>query len=149
MSTRFKKLYIFLILFLVLFSIISFKLPKQAQSKVILDGKTFSVQIANTDILRQMGLSLRDSLKEDEGMLFVFQKLDKYGFWMKDMKFPIDILWIGSDFRVIHIEKSLSPSTYPKVFYSETPAVYVLEVSAGQSDQIGVKIGDNVQFIDI
>ena len=76
----------------------------------------------------------------------MFEKPEKEGFWMKDMKFSIDIIWIDENMSVIHIEKSLSPDTYPKVYYPESPAKYVLEVSAGQADSLGLKIGDKIEF---
>src|SRR3989338_8221873 len=80
-------------------------------------------------------------------MLFIFDKPDNYGFWMKDMRFPIDIIWLDQNFKVVHVEKSVATSTYPKVFYPSGPATYVLEVNSGISDSINLQIGDEAKFL--
>lgn len=132
---------------LVIFSIILFVLSSTTYTaKVILGDKTFNVDVAETKYFLEKGLSGRDGLGTDEGMFFIFKKPSNYGFWMKDMKFPIDIIWIGQDFRIVHIEKSVFPNTYPKVFYPNAPSQYVLEVSAGQSEALNLKNGDLVYF---
>ena len=89
------------------------------------------VEIADTEMEQAQGLSGRESLPTNMGLLFIFEKSGKYGFWMKDMRFPIDIAWLDSDYKIVYIETSLSPATYPKVFYPQTEARYVLEVNAG------------------
>lgn len=109
--------------------------------------KVFKVEVADNDVTLEKGLSGRPELGGYEGMLFVFQKPDKYGFWMKDMNFSLDIIWLDNDLRVVHIEKSVSPKTYPKVFYPESDSMYVLEISAGQSDKAELKIGDTIEIL--
>ncbi|KND48172.1 MAG: hypothetical protein AB201_01075 [Parcubacteria bacterium C7867-006] len=116
------------------------------RARVVVGGAVFNVDVAETKYLLEKGLSGHKPLTKDEGMFFVFQKPDNYGFWMKDMLFPIDIIWISSDFKITHIEKSVLPETYPKVFYPEIDSMYVLEISAGSSDALNLKIGDSVQF---
>ena len=120
--------------------------PTSDRSKVYVGGKYFSVEVADTDASRARGLSGHDPLGSSEGMFFIFEKLDKHEFWMKNMTFPIDIIWIDTDFKITHIEKSVSPDTYPKTFYPNTPSLYVLEISAGQSEQLGLKISDTLVF---
>lgn len=114
---------------------------------VILGNKTYFVEISDTNTERQRGLSLHTPLTSDEGMLFVFEREDFYSFWMKDMLFAIDILWIDSNLRVVHIERNISPETYPKVFRPESKSRYVLEISSGQVDANNIKIGDSVKFL--
>ncbi|MFZ2621426.1 MAG: DUF192 domain-containing protein [Minisyncoccia bacterium] len=114
---------------------------------VVMKGKTFSVEISDTDRLRTLGLSGHAQLKDDEGMFFIFPKSGIYGFWMKDMLFPIDIIWVDENFKIIHIEKSISPDTYPKVFLPESPSKYVLEVLAGETLKVDLKIGDKINFL--
>jgi len=114
---------------------------------VIIHDKAYVVEIVDTDASRAKGLSLHAPLFSNEGMLFIFEQPGNYGFWMKDMLFPIDIIWIDADLKVTHIEKSLSPNTYPKLFYPTTPSKYVLEVSAGESEKLNLKIGDTVTFV--
>ena len=120
---------------------------KTSESKVILNGKTFSVEVVSTKPALERGLSGHKPLLDNQGMLFVFQKPDNYGFWMKNMFFPIDIIWIGADWKVVHMEKSVSASTYPKIFFPNSPAQYVLEVNSGISDAINLKVGDTAKFV--
>ena len=117
------------------------------KSTVLIDGNIFSVEVVDTKPLLEKGLSGHAPLSQNQGMLFVFQKPDKYGFWMKDMLFPIDIVWIGANWRVIHIERNLSASTYPEVFSPQSDSLYVLEIPAGQSDSVGIKVGDKVTYL--
>ena len=128
-------------------AIVLFLYPFSYSAKVILGGKTFNVEVVDTKEFLEKGLSRRKSLSESNGMLFDFQKSDNYGFWMKDMSFSIDIVWFDSDLKIVHMEKSISPKTYPKIFYPNSPSAYVLEISAGQSDSLGLKIGDSAKLI--
>jgi hypothetical protein len=109
-------------------------------------GKKFSVDVADTYLTLHQGLSGRKSLASNEGMFFVFDKPDTYGFWMKDMNFPIDIIWMDKDYKIIHIEKEVKPTTYPTVFYPTSGASYVFEVGAGETDSLHVAVGDRVVF---
>lgn len=108
------------------------------------------VEIARTDSARQLGLSGREYLAEDTGMLFVYENPGLHGIWMKDMNFPIDIIWIGAEdsrigtLRVLDMKKNVSPETYPIVFTPSVPSTYVLEVNAGFAEEEGVGIGDSV-----
>ena len=65
---------------------------------------------------------------------------------MKDMDFSIDIIWLDRDRRVVHIEKNVSPNTYPDVFRSNVAAKYVLEVYSGQAGARGIGLGDQAEF---
>ena len=114
--------------------------------QIVLGEKTFTMDVADTEVTQSQGLSGRSELLENGGMIFIFQNPDKYGFWMKDMLFPIDIIWIDQNFKIIHVEKSLLPSSYPKVFTPESLALYVLEIKAGEWEKLNLKIGDRVEF---
>lgn len=92
---------------------------------------TIAADIADTEQLREQGLSGRTSLSEGKGMLFLFEAPGRYGFWMKDMRFSLDIIWAAPDGTIVSIDHNLSPNTYPQVFYPAAPAQYVLEVPAG------------------
>ena len=106
------------------------------------------IDIADTPALRERGLSGRKLLLNDQGMYFIFDHPDVYPFWMKEMNFPIDIIWIGEHMSVVDITKSASPSSFPQTFVSSVPALYVLEVQAGFAERHGVKIGDQVVLLD-
>lgn len=113
-----------------------------------INSNTIVVEIVDTHPARSKGLGGRDYLKEGTGMLFIFPNEDYYGFWMKDMKFPIDIIWMSSDFRITDIKKNVLPETYPEVFGPREVSMYVLEVNAGFVDRYNIKIGDRAQFVD-
>lgn len=103
-----------------------------------------TVFIADTDTKRSLGLSNREFLPSKQGMFFVFPHKDTYGIWMKDMNFPIDILWIDDQYKIIHIEENISPTTYPRVFKPLNPALYVLEVNASYVKNNSIKKGDSI-----
>ncbi len=130
-----------LLIFVFLFSKINYK------SKVIIDNNVFTVDIAETSYLMQRGLSGRSSLSPNEGMFFVFQNPGHYGFWMKDMNFPIDIVWIDENLKIIGFQKKLSPETYPNVFYPDKNVLFVLEISTGRADEVGMRVGDSVKWL--
>lgn len=113
-------------------------------------GKNIKVELALTEQVQEQGLSGRSTLAEDAGMLFVFKEPDNYFFWMKDMSFAIDIIWINEDKKVIYIEKSADPTSYPETF-GPNPSIgktkYVLEVLSGFSVKNNLKVGDKVEFI--
>jgi uncharacterized membrane protein (UPF0127 family) len=113
---------------------------------VVIGGEKIAVALAITDAQRQQGLSGTQSLKEGEGMLFVFSDDGPHHFWMKDMNYSIDIIWIDSDGRIVHIEPSLSPDTYPTSYGPDTPSRYVLEVNAGFAQAHALKVGDIVRL---
>lgn len=113
---------------------------------VKLGGKVFYTEVANTDKLRERGLSGHTPLQDNEAMVFVFDNPGKYGFWMKDMTFPIDIIWLDAQGTIVHIEKTVATSTYPTVFRPTVDSLYVLEVQAGQSELLRLKNGDKVEM---
>jgi len=110
-------------------------------------GKILKVDLVLTQKTQEKGLSGREKLKEDEGMLFVFDYMGQYSFWMKDMNFPIDIIWISDDFKVVYIKKNATPESYPETFTPEQNAKYVLEVLAQFSEKNNLKVGDKVEFL--
>ena len=81
-------------------------------------------------------------MNNNEGMLFVFDEQAIQSFWMKDMQFPLDILWIDENKTVVGIERNVSPDTFPQTFSSSQPVVYVLEVNAGWTEMHQVVAGD-------
>lgn len=114
---------------------------------VELSGAKVKVELATTPEAKALGLGGRSGLAENTGMLFVFYQSDKYAFWMKDMLFPIDIIWIRDDGEVVYVKKNLGPASYPATFRPEENAKYVLEVPAGFSLKNNLKLGDKVKFI--
>jgi uncharacterized membrane protein (UPF0127 family) len=115
-------------------------------SQMIAGGKTFKTEVAATESSRELGLSGRDSIAADYAMLFVFDFPDYHGFWMKDMKFAIDMIWLDADKKIIYMKKDVKPETYPEGYRPDKKDSYVVEVAAGTSDQLGLKVGDTVMF---
>lgn len=106
----------------------------------------FSMRLADTEETRQKGLSGVRALPETEGMLFVYEKADRHGIWMRDMHINLDIIWLDANKRVIHVVKNASPDTHPQIFRPEKPARYVLELNAGMVDKRSIAIGKEARF---
>lgn len=102
----------------------------------------FDTTVAQTEQSREKGLGGITTLLKDEAMLFVFGYDNRWSFWMKDMKFPIDMIWLDVNKKVVDVAESVSPDTYPKSFTPQNVARYVLEVNAGIVNELGIKIGD-------
>lgn len=120
------------------------------KSTVILDNVKLNVDVAKTNAERARGLSSRENLGDNEGMLFIFERPEHYTFWMKSMKFSIDIIWVN-DGKVVDITpnvpvpgQDIRLSDLPRYAPSE-PAQYVLEVKAGFAREHGIKKGDSVK----
>ncbi len=118
------------------------------KATVNLKDAIFKVDVAETMAARTQGLSGRPGLSEGEGMLFIFPDYGMQGFWMKDMLFPIDIIWIKDD-AVTGVAHSVSPQAEKSifnldVFYPPEPINRVLEVRAGTAERLGLKAGDRV-----
>lgn len=113
---------------------------------VTLKGRTLRVAVADTPEERDRGLSGTAGLGNDQGMLFVFPEEGIYGFWMKGMRYSLDIIWIANDGRVVYIVRDATPQSFPTDFLPDTPARYVLELPAGWANAHGVSIGDSVSL---
>lgn len=105
-----------------------------------------SVEVSDSLSEQAQGLSGRQTLASGEGMLFVYERPTVPSFWMKDMKFSIDIIWIGKDRRVAEITANITPETYPQAFQPSNPVQYVLEVTAGFAERHSLKVGDAVYW---
>lgn len=115
-------------------------------SHIGIGAERVAVVFADTPEERERGLSGRDTLREGEGMLFVFPEDGRYAFWMKDMRFSIDILWLSSDGEIVHIIERMSPDSYPEHAVSPRPARYVVELPAGYVEAHGIILGDIVRL---
>lgn len=112
-----------------------------------INGKTIYVQAANTPESQQQGLSGKSCIAKNEGMLFHFDTPNYYQFWMKDMKFSIDIIWLDTQNQVVTVIPGVEPSTYPETFTNRVPAVNVIELTAGQAPALNIKVGDQVSVV--
>jgi uncharacterized membrane protein (UPF0127 family) len=121
------------------------------QAKVIVNDFELKVYLALTNDQQVKGLSVKDHLRENEGMLFVLERPIRQGVWMKDMKFPIDIIWLDNNGTVVYIRHNLQPCIVSFTFICPTyipdkDSRYVLETVAGFSKSHGIKVGTNMYF---
>lgn len=110
---------------------------------VSVHGHAFRVELADTDEKRALGLGGRDGLCDGCGMLFRFDAPGRYAFWMRGMRFPLDILWIR-DGKIVFIEKNVV-ADFRGTIRPPIEADSVLEIDAGLSDRYGVREGDDVE----
>lgn len=132
--------------------------------QVVINGASIKVELAQTEAERGLGLSGHKPLADNEGMLFIFDKPMTYAFWMKDMLFPLDMVWIAPSpsprtvleeapkdrpfsGRIVDITHNAKPESFPETFSPVTPAQYVLEVNADISQKNNWVIGDEVKFL--
>lgn len=149
-------------LFFLWYVLISRVNPTLPKKEIKINNAVFSVEIASTTIEQSRGLSGRDSLPQDSGMLFLFNYPGVQSFWMKDMKFPIDIIWIGNnssssennDWNGNVLGFAENASIQPnaelwklKIYNSPNGVSSVLEVNAGTVKKDNIKIGDTVNYI--
>lgn len=107
----------------------------------------FHVDVAETEYAREKGLSGRSKMARNEGMLFVFDKDDDHQFWMKDMNMSIDIIWLDSHKKVIHVAHNVAPDAEPhEVYGAPRPSRYVLEVAAGRAKEAKIINGVTAKF---
>ena len=102
--------------------------------------------VATDVISRERGLSRRTELGAGEGMLFVFEVPGVQLFWMKEMNFPIDIVWIDEQKKIVGVTERAEPGSYPSAFSSVYPVRYVLEIGAGEFAASGARVGSVVTF---
>jgi uncharacterized membrane protein (UPF0127 family) len=116
---------------------------------ITVNGVNLQADVALSSDEQARGLSIKESLEPNEGMLFPYEAPRTLSFWMKAMKFPIDILWLDADKKVVHIEENLQPCSPLLPCLSYTPDVqaqYVLETVAGFSSANRITTGTPVKF---
>jgi len=150
-----KEYIVIIIIFVVIVGFLSYSRTVQKNvensatnttASVEIGGTVFTVDVVDTEIERAQGLSLRESLATNEGMLFIFEKPGMYSFWMKDMSFPIDIIWIDENLKVVYIKENAMPQSFPEIFTPSVSAMYTLEVIASTTEKKKIKIGDDVNL---
>lgn len=126
-----------------------FDKPKVKTTNISVKSLNVTAEIASTPTARRNGLSKRESMPFNQGMLFVFENKAQYGIWMKDMKFAIDIIWLDENKRIVDIIANVPPESGKKdnqltIYKPRTSALYIMEINAGLSDLNGLQIGDQV-----
>jgi uncharacterized protein len=123
-----------------------FLTKNQKKVEIQVKDQYLEVWVSESEEERNKGLSNIDSIKNNEGMLFVFKEEIVPLFWMKDMNFPIDIIWINSEKEVVEITEEVYPETYPQTFFPSVPIKYVLEVNSGWCSEKEIKKGDKLYY---
>lgn len=124
-------------------------LPDEA--KVRFRGETWTVELAMTEQQRYDGLSGRKDLPAGRGMLFVYPKEQKLSFCMRGCEFPIDILFLDRQLRVINLyEMAVEPDRSGRTAYeSHVPVMYALELPGGAIRRTGIRVGDTAEFFGV
>ncbi len=120
-----------------------------SEPSVELGGKRYAVEIADSDAERARGLMFRDSMPVDHGMLFIHDAEEPQAYWMKNCKFPQDMLFFDNDLKLVAQQRDVPPCSagdacpsYP----SNAPARYVLELNAGQAAQLDLRNGAQLKL---
>lgn len=116
---------------------------------ILMPKGAIEVEVADTKASRERGLSGKQKMGDDEGLLFVFDAPGRYGFWMKDMNFALDIIWINQNGVVVAIERGVTPESYPQTFINDAEASYVLEINAGLAEKFGLYLGSKVKITEL
>ncbi len=111
-------------------------------------GKEVQAELMAEDQDRAMGLMFRPSLPEDRVLLFVFDWVDFHGIWMKNCRFPIDIVWLDEERQVVHLVEAAPPCRKDPcpVYQPMRKAAFVIEMNAGQAAREGIEVGKTVSF---
>lgn len=124
-------------------------LPFTQTATATINNQRFNLTVAKSDQEKEIGLSERQSLPQDSGMLFVFEELNYYSFWMKNMRLPVDIIFIRGD-QIVTIYENVQPpkeeTTSLPIYKPKEPADKVLEINAGLSRKHNFKEGNKVTF---
>lgn len=142
MSARKRSLLVLLGLGLVVIGALLFNSPK---SGIKIGLEYYELEWVSTAEKLQLGLSGRDGLEDNSGMIFVFPDERDQCIWMKDMNFALDIIWLNPEKNIIAIEQNVSPETYPNQ-YCHGPAKYVIELNAGDAESAKIEVGQRVNL---
>jgi hypothetical protein len=119
--------------------------PQQPNAEI--NGHVFSLYLAKTSKDQEIGLAKFAEIAKNQGMLFIFQKADYYSFWMKNMRFPIDIIFINKNKIVDIFQKvPVSKNGNLPIYTTHAKADKVLEINSGLSDEYKIKIGNNIKI---
>ncbi len=145
------NLFLFLIFFSLAFLaslLIGYKLLLVSdEPRIKIKNITFSVEVVRTSEEKRRGLSNRNFLPEKQGMLFLYDKPDRYSFWMKEMLIPLDFIWINNS-QIVELTENVQPEDYqpPKALSPEIESTSILEVNAGTVEKFNFQIGDRIEF---
>jgi len=118
-----------------------------SQKDAVIGESAIKIEIADSKEERLSGLSNREFLADNNGLLFIFDNPDFHGIWMKDMNFSIDIIWLDSNLQIVDFKQNASPDSYPETYKPNKRALYVLEVPENFVLKNYLKIGDQMTIL--
>lgn len=123
----------------------------QQTTQVRLGSGVYALRLADTEDERVLGLSGTEKLTPNGGLLMVYDSSDQHGIWMKDMNYPLDIVWLDENKEVVYVIEDAQPENPVETVYQpQKPALYVIELPAGSAATNAIKIGDVAEFnIDV
>lgn len=126
------------------------KSPSYINLKI--NNKTYKLETAKTISERSRGLSNRNELCSNCGMVFFAKSDSIQPFWMKNTLIPLDMVWVNSEGRVVHIEQATieeDPKNPQKIYRNATPAKYVIELNYKETEKLNLKIGDIINLANL
>ena len=139
-----KKIIILIVILIVFFIILAIPIPMKKTTTLKYKDFVFETEIRDTNSGRKTGLTNYESLDKSQAMLFEFKEENEYGFWMKNMKFPIDMIWLDEDFKITDIKNNIQPcESEPCPIYIGI-GKYVLEIYADLSNELNMIVGDSI-----
>lgn len=120
--------------------------PYKNDQQLVLLTQTIKLEDASTTAATTKGLSGRPCMPYDQGMLFNFQQPGQYGFWMKDTHFPLDMVWLDQNKKVVYLKTNAEPSSFPQTYTNSQAAKYVLELNAGSVAKRYIEPGNILNF---
>lgn len=109
-------------------------------------NSVYTLAVAGTPAAQEKGLGGRAWMPQHEGMIFVFDTPDTVCFWMKDMHFAIDMIWLNEAKKVVHLQSDVAPGSYPKRYCPPMPAKYVVELRAGEAARQSIRTGTTLML---
>ncbi len=120
--------------------------PEKKTAQVVINNQTWTVETAEAEASRTRGLSGRETLPPQTGLLFIFDRPAVQTFWMKDMLIPLDIIFFDEQWQIVLVEENLTPASFPKTFGAGVLSKYVLEINAGEAKKSGLQVKNQVRF---
>jgi len=125
-----------------------FYLPPSNYVKIKIGNTDYKIELAKTTAQKSKGLSSRQTLCKNCGMLFIFGFETNLPFWMKDTLIPLDMIWLDKNGKIVDIQ-TITETNSTKIYQNQTPAKYVLELNANDSQKINLKIGNIIDLSKI
>ncbi len=121
---------------------------QEKPQQVCIKNTCINIEVADTESSRLQGLMFRQSLDQDSGMLFIFEQAGRTGFWLKNVRFALDLIWINQDKKIVDIQTNARPCQTEDclIYYPVKDASFGLEVNAGFVARHKIRVGDRVDF---